>query len=205
MNVLLAHSHQNQGDSYYYSYVRPATAEELSRKTVDGDGFPLEPVLWANKKEKTVFVYNPILTDVTQEVHTDIHQILRQNPDVSGLSLIVDDASTEELRQMVSIQDFLPPSQYVDVFDIAEYVEHAKRQFSYLPASLRKAYNNDPMELGRRLASNDPKAYASLQQYLGIDATSISLGQASGQSDVQSSQSSPTPDAPDIESDKKKK
>lgn len=181
-SVLLSHSRQNSDDNYFFTYVRPATDLELSRIKSDPDGFPVSH--FADSKKKTVFIDNPILTDVTQVVHTDIHSILSNNPDVSGLSLILDDPAANQLRDSVSFEDFVEPSQYVDIFDVQDFVENAKRSFTLLPASLRKQFNNDPFALVNAIEKNDTRAVSLLRDYLGIDSDLNSSGEAKAPSSV---------------------
>lgn len=170
---LLAHSNKPD-DDFYTTFVRPATSDELSRKTVDADGFPIVPVKFADKSKKLVFVDNPIVTDVTQTAHTDIQHILNQNPDISGLSLLLDDPAADSARDCVQLEDFIQPSQYVDIFDIQEFVEQSKRSFNMLPAAIRKQFNNNPANLVSALDSKDSSALASLYEYLRINPESKS-------------------------------
>lgn len=180
-NYLLSHSKQTDDNSvYYHSFVRPATQDELEREKYLRKTSPGSSIL-ADSSKKTVFVDNPILTDVTQAPHTDIHTILNQNPDVSGLSLLLDDPARTDLRERVSIEDFIQPSQHVDIFDLEEFISNAKRSFNLLPASFRKLYNNNPMELVKAFDKNEPKALSLLQEYLGIEQELQSAG-ASGAS-----------------------
>lgn len=181
-SVLLSHSIQNALPSdYYFSYVRPATPSELSRAAKQS----LPTSFFADEKKKTVFIDNPILTDVTQEPHTNIHTILSQNPDVNGLSLILDDTARQQLQETVSVNDFLEPASYYDVFDIQDFVDNAKRSFELLPASLRKQFNNNPMELVSRIDKRDQRALSALQEYLGIDNVQSALQAADANSGSQ--------------------
>lgn len=90
---------------------------------------------------------NPILTDETMRLQTDLNHIFSQHPDISGLSLLLDDSSKEERLSTVSIEDFLPPKDHYDIFDIEEFIESSKSQFRKLPVEFRMLYNNDPMQL----------------------------------------------------------
>lgn len=172
MNVLLSHSHQNSDDCFYTTFTRPATDSELKSRKGDS-GLPTS-LYFADASRKLVFIDNPILTDVTQEPHTNIKTILSQNPDVSSLSLILDDPANSELSNRVSIEDFIQPSQYVDIFDIQDFVSNAARSFSMLPANFRKQYDNDPAKLISALENNESQALASLQHFLGIDSSTQS-------------------------------
>lgn len=159
---------------HYSRYTRPATEEELARFKKND----LPTRFFADCKAKTVFVDNPILTDVTQEAQCDIRTILQGNPDLSGLGLILDDSALEAVRDSVSIEDFLPPSDHYDVFDLYDFIENSKKAFNRLPARLRKTYNNDPAQLAKAFESKDPGALAALYDYLQISPDSKSAGQA---------------------------
>lgn len=196
LSPLLLHSRQNPDDTYFTTFVRSATAAELSGTKIDSDGFPVNSVKFADKKNKLVWIDNPVITDSTQEMQTDIHQILSQNPDINGLSLILDDPAANHIQNVLQIEDFMPPSQYVDVFDVQEFVERSKRAFFMLPASLRKQFNNDPMLLASRLENKDPRALAAIQDFLGIDDVSQSSSKVldvdgSGQANKDSVSSTP--------------
>lgn len=168
-NYLLSHSRQSDVD-YYTAFTRPATPEELSKKSVDSLGLPITPVKFADVKKKLVFIDNPVITDETQLVHTDIKQILQSNPDINGLSLLLDDSAEKGRIASIQLEDFIPPSQYVDIFDLDDFVKNAKRKFLELPVELRKKFNNNPLELCNAVDKKDSAAISLLENYLGIDS-----------------------------------
>lgn len=150
-------------------YVIPYNGPDDSNKDVLSRGAP--NVIFADKKHTTCYVNNPVLTDTSQVKQTDLKHILASNPDVNGLSLLVND-SAANYDDYVSIEDFMEPSNYVDIFDVYDFVNRSKASFAQLPASFRKMYNNDPAVLCRAL--NDDKTSAavidSLSKYLDVSA-----------------------------------
>lgn len=182
-NYLLSHSRQSD-ESYYTTFTRPATLEELSKKTVDSLGLPITPVKFADSKKKLVFIDNPIITDETQLVHTDLKQILKSNPDINGLSLLLDDSAERDRIASIQLEDFIPPSQYVDIFDLDDFVKNAKRKFLELPVEIRKKFNNNPLELCNAIDKKESAAISLLENYLGIESTNNSGAITSANSTV---------------------
>lgn len=150
--------------STFTSFVVPYSGDpkEQQRK----GPLDVSKVRFADKEKTKVWIDNPVLTDVTQVEQTDLKHILAANPDINGLSLLLDDAAKDELRDIVSIEDFLEPSQYVDIFDIQDFISNAKNSFNRLPVSLRKIFNNDPFQLIDAVSSKNPAALSALEQYL---------------------------------------
>lgn len=138
-------------------------------------------VIYANSSKTLKFVSNPIQTDVTQSEQCDINQLLQSNPDVSGLSLMLDNSDVADRSSYLSIEDFLPPSQYHDILDIAEFTRNAERAFFELPASIRKQFNNDPLQLCQSVESNNPDTLSLLNQYIYGTSDPQSAGTASRQ------------------------
>lgn len=165
-SVLLDHSSTQEPSNSYFSFVKKYEGPPLKKSSSPLDDTELTPYIFADNKKTQVYIDNPILTDVTQAVHTDIHKILQQNPDVSGLSLILDDPAQNSASDRVSIEDFLPPSQYHDIFDIHEFVENSRKSFAMLPAKLRKMFNNDPAALCQAIEGKDPRAISALNEFL---------------------------------------
>lgn len=184
----------------FTTYTKPYEGKPLSdaiaKDPLRGDPRPFnEGIIFSNKAKTEVYVDNPVLTDVTQLPQTDLKTILSANPDVSGLSLLLEDPSEQNLRDTVSIEDFIEPSNYVDVFDLYNFVNQAEKSFAMLPASLRKAFNNSPLELSKALSSKDNTAAISLlEKYLEpLTPSSDSSGTPSVDRDDQSTTPSTTP------------
>lgn len=154
---------QSVSDSSIYdtSFVVSCSPPQKSK-----DGLTSAPpgVIYANSEHTLKFVSNPIQTDVTQAVQCDVNQLLKSNPDINGLSLTLD--TPQDRSEFLDIEDFLPPSQYHDIFDIIEFSKQAERSFFQLPASLRKLYNNDPMQLCAKVEQNDSATLAALNEYI---------------------------------------
>lgn len=194
-SYLLRHTLNNVPSDSHFSYVKPYDGPDEKSDLPQLLDVKISKYLFADKKKKTVYIDNPILTDVTQAVHTDIKKILAQNPDVNGLSLILEDSVAEHNASAVQFEDFMLPSQYRDIFDIQEFVERSKRSFNLLPASLRKQYNNNPAELCSALDKKDPRAVSAINDFLGLSQTN-SVSQASGQKTDVDVQNSMAQDAP---------
>lgn len=120
-----------------------------------------------NSKGRTVsekYVDNPIITDETLVKQCDLSYILSEHPDISGLSLLLDDSAKEERLSTVSVEDFLEPKDHYDIFDIQDFINNAHHQFSKLPISLRKKYNNNPINLVHDL-SQEHANFADVESY----------------------------------------
>lgn len=146
----------------------PVTLDDIKRN------LGVSPVKFADKKRTKVWIDNPVLTDVSQVVQTDLKTILGNNPDVSGLSLLLDDTALEDIKERIAVQDFIAPSQYVDIFDVQDFMNQATNSFKQLPASLRKAYNNDVAKLVSALERPNSASAAPLLEFLGISPQQVS-------------------------------
>ncbi|UPW41596.1 hypothetical protein [Peromfec virus RodF8_46] len=111
------------------------------------------------------FFDNPLITDVSQSKQCDLKYIFSQNPDINGMSLIVDDASREEELSSISVEDFLEPKDHYDIFDAAEFIDNAKRQFRKLPGALRSFYGDNPINLCRALDSDYSGTVSKMQEF----------------------------------------
>lgn len=143
------------------------TYERLKDKKSDSLSSKIKSrIPYANKEKTLVFLDNPLLTDVTQEIQTDLKHILSSHPDVSGLSLLLEDPASMDLP--IQLEDFLPPTQYTDIFDLRDFIDNAHKRFSLLPASVRKKFNNSPYVLAEMLQNSKTKAdtLALLENYL---------------------------------------
>lgn len=121
-----------------------------------------------NPKGRTAdekFVSNPLVTDVTLREQCELQYLFQQNPDITGLSLVADDAASKERTSSISVEDFLPAQDHYDIFDLAAFIENAKNQFNKLPVKLRMMYNNNPVELCADLEKNYSAALANMQQF----------------------------------------
>lgn len=129
---------------------------------------------FSKMKISDIHSLNPILTDQTQCKQTDLQYIFSQNPDVNGLSLILDDSAKRERLSSVSIDDFLEPKDHYDIFDINNFIENAKYQFTKLPISFRMQFGNDPFNLISSLSdpSTSSKVIAALSDALGSYSSS---------------------------------
>lgn len=162
-------------------------------KTLVNPPNPLHSSFLLNPKGRTAkeqFISNPVCTDVTQAEQTDLKYLLSQNPDANGLSLILDDAQREELMSSVSIEDFLPPADHYDIFDIAAFIQHSKQQFNKLPVKLRMHYKNDPLVLAKALEDDYSATVADLSCFYAPLDPSYSGATASLDRDNQSNGSS---------------
>lgn len=154
-----------KNEQYYHTYTVTCSPPD---KTKTGLQDVPDDTIYANKQKTLKFVDNPILTDVTAAENCDLKKIMAANPDVSGLSLIFDDSALDELRNTVSLEDFIPPQQYTDIFDLQDFIDDAKAKFYMMPASFRKIYNNNVMELFSAMKTNQPLVaenfYKTLQE-----------------------------------------
>lgn len=164
---------QSNFKSCGYADPNPSSSYTTFIKNYEGDSKEqkkglLNPskIRFVDKEKTKVWIDNPVLTDVSQVVQTDLKHILGHNPDINGLSLLLDDPSKDDLRESVQIEDFLEPSQYVDIFDIQDFIGNAKNSFYRLPAGLRKCFHNNPFELIDLVTSKDPAALSLLEEYL---------------------------------------
>lgn len=159
--------------SYHVSFVADLKAKDPSKRFVD----------------------NPVLTDESQAIQTDLKYILNQNPDLNGLGLILDDTAREERLASVSIEDFIPPADHYDIFDLYNFIEHAKSQFKKLPAELRLRYNNNPLELVKAFEADETSALQDFSEYFkplmsqsgstpSVDRDNVSSDSSSGSSDT---------------------
>lgn len=130
-------------DQYYVSFVLDSNARD----------------------EKKKFVPNPICTDVTLTEQTDLKYLFSQNPDVNGLSLIVDDSKREEQLSTISVEDFLEPADHYDIFDYYNFIENCKVKFRSLPAAVRKKYGDNPINLVSALDADYSGTVADMEQY----------------------------------------
>lgn len=170
-SYLLQHTFNTVPSDSYHTYVKDYDGPPLSKNVNPLDDVKISDYIFVDAKKTKVFKDNPVLTDVTQAVHTDIHKILQQNPDVNGLSLILEDAAAAHNSDFVQFEDFVEPSRYRDIFDVQEFYDRAKRSFSLLPAKLRKAYNNDPAQLCSAISSKDPLAVSAISEFLGFSSS----------------------------------
>lgn len=148
---------------------------------------------------KDIIALNPVCTDQTMRVQTDLSYLLQQNPDISGLSLILDDVKQQERLDYVQFEDFMEPKTSYDIFDFQQFVEKAKKSFDLLPVKFRMEYQNNPFNFIS--AFNDPltsqKTIAALAEQLNRKATGVSPSQSGETSNVlKPSPTEPTP-APD--------
>ncbi|UPW40885.1 internal scaffolding protein [Sigmofec virus UA08Rod_6251] len=144
---------------------------------------------WSFLRKKTsseIRAYNPVITDQTQRKQTDLAHILQSNPDVSGLSLLLDDKVRQEKLQSISVEDFLEPKDHYDIFDIYEFVENAKYSFNSLPVKFRMQYDNDPMKFLNAVnnESTSSKTLAALSDALNIQFDALRQEQRSETSSV---------------------
>lgn len=189
-SFLLSHTLNNNPQDSYFSYVKDYDGPPIDSKVNPLDE-PVRPYIFVDKKRTRVFIDNPILTDETQSIHTDIHKILQQNPDVNGLSLILEDEASKYNANLVQLEDFLQPSRYTDIFDLHDFVKQSERSFAMLPASLRKQFNNSAAELCSALQSKDPRAVQAINDFLSLgDNNSTSQAGEQVQSTPQNIQSS---------------
>lgn len=155
----------------------------------------------SKKTSKQVAAYNPVLTDQTMRAQTDLKHIFNAHPDISGLSLLLDDVAQEKRLETVSIEDFLPPKDHYDIFDMEEFIENSKDQFRKLPIDFRMQFDNDPMALVNALDNDTTSAQtiAALSNILNpaaIKQSSIQSGETTGEKpSVQPSTPSVSPGA----------
>ncbi|UPW40924.1 internal scaffolding protein [Sigmofec virus UA08Rod_6110] len=147
---------------------------------------------------KDIIAYNPVCTDETMRGQTDLHALFSQHPDISGLSLLLDDEQRQQALDTVQFEDFMEPQDHYDIFDLYQFVEQAKSSFRSLPIQFRMQYNNDPLNFISQF--NDPatssKVLASLSETLNRPVpTDMHL--QSGETSAPASTSSDIPKSPD--------
>lgn len=131
--------------------------------------FVPEDISLTKMSVKTVMAYNPVCTDQTMRKQTDLRYLFEQNPDVSGMSLLLDDSARQERLDYVQFEDFVEPKEFYDIFDVQEFVEDAKASFKALPVQFRMQYGNDPINFVRQF--NDPATSSKV-----IDSLATALG-----------------------------
>lgn len=152
---------QKSFTTYVTDYVGPP---------IDNDSNPLGKkvrINFVDSKKTKVWIENPVLTDVTQIEQCDLKHILQANPDINGLSLLLDDPSLDSMQDNFHLEDFLEPSGHIDIFDLDDFMKRTRRSFMSLPASLRKEFNNSPLLLAQSLndSSRKTETLALLQKY----------------------------------------
>lgn len=194
-SYLLRHTLNNNPSDSYFSYTKPYDGPPLPKSKLLSDP-RFAKYNFVDASRSTVYINNPILTDVTQAEHTDIYKILQQNPDVNGLSLILEDAASQHNSEMVSFEDFVPPSRYTDIFDVQDFYKQAQKSFQLLPAALRKMYDNDPASLVDAISKKDPRAVSAIESFLGLDVNQYSVSQADVNQSSEAKKSSSVKSAP---------
>lgn len=164
-------------DEFYTGYTLPYSGIKSVKDSNGVSTLPPGVQFVPGSKKTKIFTDNPLLTDTSQIVQTDIKTILQQNPDINGLSLLIDDPA-QPYADSVSIEDFIPPSNYVDIFDVHDFVKNAERSFNSLPASFRKLYNNSYTELCSALSSSVSRTAAmeALGKYIDVSLNSSNSG-----------------------------
>ncbi|UPW41615.1 internal scaffolding protein [Peromfec virus RodF8_40] len=147
---------------YCTSYTRAAsTSDAPSAK--DGASVIPPGVIYANKQKTLVFLGdNPVCTDVSQREQSDLKILLKNNPDINGLALQLDE--DEKKGASLTLEDFLPDKQYYDILDLQRFVTKMDNNFQQLPASIRKQFDNNPYQLAAAL--EDPAKNTSILKNL---------------------------------------
>lgn len=171
--------------------------------------FVPDGIRFSRIQAKEIAALNPICTREELRPQTDLSYLFKQNPDVSGLSLVLDDAQRQEALESVQFEDFMAPKDHYDIFDLYEFVEEAKQSFKSLPVGFRMQYGNDPMNFLANF-NNDltsTKTIAALAEVLNRKAPESLLSQSSETTNVapqtQKSDISVTPQTPEVKEDKK--
>lgn len=158
------HSH------YYHCFVIESSEQGSLSNDLSNDTllqkFKEKDIKYANKQKTLQFISNPICTDVTQTNQTDIKTILNQNPDLSGLSVLLNDTQKYEARQdAVSIDDFLPETEFHDFLDYYQFIRNAQQKYDLLPTSIKQKYP-DVAQLCTAIESKDSAALTALSNWL---------------------------------------
>ncbi|UPW40902.1 internal scaffolding protein [Sigmofec virus UA08Rod_6143] len=195
---------QLTNDDYYFKFVRPAPDLPVKKGPLDEEyAKAARGLKFVDKAKTQVFIDNPLCVHSEDAPQCDLKKILAGNPDVNGLSLLLDDSYKEDLRERLSISDFVPPGPDVDLLDYFNFMKESKNAFMQLPASFRKLYDNDVSVLCSKLA--DPtselavlqqlKEYVDIGDYLQNGETPVRQGaqaNSSSQSNKDQSENSTT-------------
>lgn len=161
-----------------------------------------EGINYAKTPATKIAAMNPVITDQSMRPQTDLAYLFSQNPDISGLSLVMDDTARQDRLDTVSFEDFVEPKDSYDIFDLHEFVEQAKSSFNSLPVAFRMQYDNNPINFVQQF--NDPvsssKTIAALSDVLGRRVPETLQQQSSETSNVlqpSASQSAPSQSSTD--------